>query len=491
MKSFQKTLLFAAFVIGLAVFSYFVIHRGSERDEERKQKAALLLQVAPEQVVELNIERKDGALTLQKEGAEWKLNQPVTYSADRGEVESLVNALLSEKSLQVVREGAGIDWKIYGLDQPEGTVILKFQDGSQKKLAIGSRRTYDNDLYLRFDGEEKVHLVEAAWSGYLHRDAKSLRDKRVLKETVQNITAFTIENKDGTVSKAELTAKDAGGWAAEKSAFDVDQETAQEWIKGLEALRATDFVAEDKANFKNLGKAMFSAVLEFKSKDPKDPKARTKVALDFYAQENNYNLVTSEFQPVFRITKSALDQIKFYAGDFRDKKKPFAFKAGDVVKVQYRSSLFNAQIEKISQGQWTLRAGGKEGDAVVSSEMENLIKTLSGLQATEFVPISQVKGAGKNQITLRDGQDRELFSIKWGDEYKAQKRGNPMDLIYVVTNLEKEGMGVDSAAIKAIPGQTLLAPKAANDKKDGASSNTENKGSSTVSTGSESESVKR
>ena len=456
MKSFQKTGLFAIFVLALALFSYFIVYQGDQRDQERKEKAAILLPYPGDKLMELTLERTDGTVKVVKEGNNWKLIEPVQYAADNNDMQNLIENILAEKSLQVVREGEGIPWNVFGLDKPEGSLTLKFADGSNKKVIVGSRRTYDNDLYLRFDGENKVYLVNAAWSGYLHRDSKSFRDKRLVTVNPEEATEVSIRSPEQGVT--QLALNDRKQWEFKGAKFDVAPDSVQEWLAVLRNIQVMDFVSEDRANFKFPGKVILE--IDYRVKGDTKIKDINFINIKIYEPKDEQVLVTvSNLAPVFKVSKSTAEKLQVGIGDFRDKKKPFVFKIGDVAKIQYRSSLFNAQFEKMGQGKWSLKSGGKEGDEASVEQIENLLKTLATFEAKDFVSLNQVKGAGKNQITLKDPQDKEVFWIKWGDDYKKQKQGVSRDLTYVLTSLDKEGMGVESAKVKSLPGQTLIKSK--------------------------------
>lgn len=472
MKSSHRTLLFAGFVSLLVLFSYLVVYRGAQKDEERQRKAALLLEASSDQVQTLELARGPTLIRMERADGGWRLRQPVDYKADAADVDSFVGSVLSEKSLQVIREGSDISWNIYGLDVPEGSLALSLKNGTQSKYVLGSRRTYDNEMYLRKEGENKVYLVSSAWSGYLLRDAKSFRDKQVYLGSAEGVTSFQLRN--GTDGAFQMV-KDKGAWSFQSGAKgEINQESVKSFLEELPRLRAVDFESEDRNRFTPGKAATFELRVSQGGKDAtKEPgkdggnPSPAEIVLSFYESGDGYSVTSSVMAPVFRMSRSTADRLRLSAGDFRDRRKPFQFKAEDVTRIHYRSTLFSAHLERVSPGKWTVKAGGKAGDEVISEEVERMIKALQGMEARDFVSAAKVRGIGKNEITLKNAQDQVVFSLRWGDTYKTTKQGASTELMFVSTSLEAEGMGVDPSAVRALPGQSLLKPKGAESAKPG------------------------
>lgn len=470
MKTFRSTGLFALFVIGLALASYFIVYRGEQQKNAAKEKASILFPFSDKEVSEVMIESGSKKLHLKKEGDSWKILEPVEYSADADEARIFVTAITGEKSLDQIRDDDQIPWNIFGLDKPSGSVTLTTSGGQTKKVLIGSRKTYNNDLYLRFDGEHKVLLVSSSWSNYLNKDIKSLREKRIFTADTGKVNDIKIRSsKGGKTFFVQLVRDDEKKWKVKNEPkLQLDQSSIKEFLENVKGLRAVDFVAENKDSAVDAKKYELDKTpaveIELKTGD-KDQAVWTLKAAEPSGKEKDKDnskafVVTSDLKPILQVARFNIDKLQVEANDFRDKKEAFDFKVSDVRGLKYRSQLFSTELVK-EHGVWKEK-DPKEGEEVVKDQVEHLIQELNGLRVQKFLGSSHGKGLApaKVQIELTGKDDEEVFKIKWGDEFKDGEGKDAPTLVYAQTSELKETIGIDANKVRSLPGQTMIKMKA-------------------------------
>src|SRR6185295_3666121 len=120
-----------------------------------------LLKFDREKVDGIDVSANGKALTVAKEGGDWKITRPVQTRADFGSVEGLVGRLQSVQMKSIVADNAPpADLKKYGLDKPEATVNLGL--GSAKATLLFGGKAADNTVYARDASKPSVVTVESA-----------------------------------------------------------------------------------------------------------------------------------------------------------------------------------------------------------------------------------------------------------------------------------------------------------------------------------------
>jgi hypothetical protein len=103
----------------------------------------------------LDITYKGQALAFEKDKDKWKQMAPAAKDADATKVESLLTALTNTRATGFVDKIAGT-----GLDTPELTVAIKYEDGKkQEKVAFGRKGA---DAHARREGDASAAKIDAS-----------------------------------------------------------------------------------------------------------------------------------------------------------------------------------------------------------------------------------------------------------------------------------------------------------------------------------------
>src|SRR5687768_4748757 len=104
MKSFWKTYLALALVVGMGTYWYFVDSKKKSTAETENAKEKVFT-VEKEKVKELGVAKSEGdPVRLVKEGSDWKLTSPAPAPADGAQVDSILSTIQTAEINRVVTE---------------------------------------------------------------------------------------------------------------------------------------------------------------------------------------------------------------------------------------------------------------------------------------------------------------------------------------------------------------------------------------------------
>lgn len=201
------------------------------------------------------------AITLARNGADWKLTAPVDTRAESSAVDTLVNRAASATFKSVVAgeptPAAEADLRKYGLDKPR--FVIELGAGSNRaSLAIGNKLD-DGSLYARDLSKPLVVTVDAALLTDLTKTADDFRVKDVF--AFKPYTALGLElSRAGSTFGFEKSTPAGGDAAAaadvwkqtKPEAKDVNQTGMTDLLNTLSSLRADRFVPSAAASGEDL-----------------------------------------------------------------------------------------------------------------------------------------------------------------------------------------------------------------------------------------------
>ena len=168
-----------ALSIAYAAYDYW----SDKAAEERKAEQATLLLMNKDQVAEVSLQRPSGDnIQLQRTNEGWQIIAPIKEVADQNSVVDFVEGTTLEKSTDLVKEGEGIDWKLFGLDSPVANLSFSDNAGKKVEFLISGKKNFDGDFYVRRAGENKVFTASTTWARRANKKLLDFRDRRVLKK---------------------------------------------------------------------------------------------------------------------------------------------------------------------------------------------------------------------------------------------------------------------------------------------------------------------
>jgi hypothetical protein len=232
--------------------------------------------------------------------------------------------------------------------------------------------------------------------------------------------------------------------------------------------RVQDFLPNDfdKENFSDEDKAANlltkpSAKIQIDFKDKQGASHQWVLTLGQDKGEEVY-LFTNQRPTLYKTSRASADTIRVSPLYFRDGKAPFQFEVEAAREVRLNTPK-NKYVIKKGDGGWHLD-GAAENLELDQEKLVQLFTNLRSLEAQEF--LSQAKGIkAPPQIEIRGDKGQVLFSLSWGDEYKAKSPWlNALSLRAVKTNQSTDILGVERSKVELLDNPALVKAKA-KDKK--------------------------
>ncbi|MBV2169388.1 MAG: DUF4340 domain-containing protein [Bdellovibrio sp.] len=242
---------------GYAIYDYFQ----DQKKEEKNMEQARLLTVNFEQVDSFEIQKGNQKTRLKRTVDGWELVEPLQDLADNSVAEDFVKNVVPERVIEVAKEGEGIDWAVYGLDKPLGTITFKTTAGAQNVFEISEKKNFEDNVFARRDQEAKVLVLNSVWQNRVNKTALDFRDRRFLRHKIASVDELKLKNAKGAW---ELKRVDGQWTAVGKKEFKLDQNKVREILTAISDAKAAE-IFDSKAKLPNL-KNLFTLELMISDK---------------------------------------------------------------------------------------------------------------------------------------------------------------------------------------------------------------------------------
>lgn len=250
-------------VIALLVFTgyaYYDFKRDQKLEEQRMYETRLMT-VEFQQVDKVEISHGDKRIVLQRSVDGWNLEQPLQEAADNTAVEDLIKSTAAERIIDVVKEGDDINWALFGLEKPMGTISFVTNSGVSDTFEISEKRNFEENVYARKNKEKRLLLINSIWQSKLQREVIEYRDRRFLKHSIASVDQLRLKNSQGEMQ----LARNEGVWGVpNKPDIKLDQNKVRELLQKIADAEASEFL-EGGAKAPQL-KTLFSLELTMSDK---------------------------------------------------------------------------------------------------------------------------------------------------------------------------------------------------------------------------------
>lgn len=205
---FKGTLALLLALVVLSAFVYFYeIKRGGEKREAEK-RAARLVAIDRDKIVELSLIYPDKTITGKKDGERgWRIVSPFEATADSAEWDRLAGAFADLEREGVIEEKAS-DLGRYGLDKPRLRVQARASDGKSAEVHFGSENPTGSYVYAMAAGRPSVLLLPLFSFNTFNKELLYLRERAILKFDEFEVKELELRNKHGRV----VLAKRGSDW---------------------------------------------------------------------------------------------------------------------------------------------------------------------------------------------------------------------------------------------------------------------------------------
>lgn len=278
MKKFSSTfILLGVFVLLLLVVVFFTSDGAKQRRDEKAEMKPLLPSSVIDTMTKVVFVSQGDELVLERaEGGEWKVGDVIV---DPDEQKKLLDVLAQLPRGKVVSRTKA-NWSKYGLEGETGSVVKLLKgDVELANLFIGTPGPTYKQMYLRWDEEEQVRLVETELNLLAGYDLNRWRDKRVVAVDQSDIVAVSARVGEERWSFKLENSK----WVQIKeaeSAPEIDQQKMAQYVKDLLDLKAVSY----EADLKRFTKADNALALTLKDGTEVIVSVSKKAEDEFYGQ---------------------------------------------------------------------------------------------------------------------------------------------------------------------------------------------------------------
>jgi hypothetical protein len=357
-----------------------------------------------EQIDELSIEEKGKpTVTLKKDGAEWKMVEPVADRADQHSVDEAVENLAALKLKDVIAESPNSYEKVGVKDDDVVKVTPKSAGKPLTVLLLGKTSN------VRVGDDPKVWSTGNLKRYVLVRDTKMWRDREIVKYEMDKLDKLECDY-DGDVKVAahrEPPAAPASSdpskpapyagpdkWSlvlgADKIGGAVDENVALNMSSSMARLEASDFVPEDaKPDVTGLDHPRVTVIVTLKDGSTKTVQIGKEEGQDVYVKR-------PDSPRVWKIHKYEADRIPMSASSWRDK-TVMKLDPRDVTKLDVVKGTDHTVIERVDDK--TFKGTTPAGLELDQQKIGSWVGALANITATKVVETPDPKTDGFDKPT--------------------------------------------------------------------------------------------
>lgn len=443
----RGTLLLTAAVLGLGSYAYFVEFRGKQQEEEVREQQSTLIPFSAPDVTEVEISQGETQplIHLKREGSEWRMLSPLQDLADRSATLNYVSSVLNEKVKSTVKEGADINWEAFGLHQPIGRVSLKVGD-VQKSVEVSGKKNFQDDLYVRRGGEDKLLIGTNIWSDLIKKEAFEFRDKNIFHGKIDDVTNIKVTPRNSSMA-FELN-HDGAQWILKDQKLKLNQGLIRQKLTQISEIRAVEFIIETASNatykeLKKYGVLNPEIKVDIQFKD-----GRSWTSSWAVVKSPQVMVLTQAPDRLVRVEGvSAQPVLKLTADSLRDREEPFLFDRSEIKKIILKTKL-KTSIFDLKDSKWQVE-GLNDNLVVDQSKVALLLEKIRSLRVHQFEEAK--KFVGVNSIQLMGPDGKEVFSAQWSEGQEN---------IPFMTSKYPFSFTVEHKALSTLPLHDLIQPTA-------------------------------
>ncbi|HSV15954.1 MAG TPA: DUF4340 domain-containing protein, partial [Tepidisphaeraceae bacterium] len=320
--NFKTTIVLIVLLVAAGVALYFTREPAAKTDTSGSTEGAKLVDIDAKDVNKIVVTPSDGpGYTLEKNGADWQITDPVKAPAETWQVDALVRAVTDAHTRGEVDAG-GANASATGLATPKYQVQL-ITTSKTVNLAVGDTSAVGGNLYVKLGDKSQADMIPTDLNDKLAKGLDDLRKKTLVTASSADIKQITITGPNGKIA----LQKNGANWQiTEPAPMPADDAAASDITFGLTGLRADSFV--DPKTVPSTVMAKPQLTVAFTSAAPVVPPATapstapvwTTVEFGSYEDILKKNVYVRVGDTMAKVPASSMDAFKKKALDLRDKK---------------------------------------------------------------------------------------------------------------------------------------------------------------------------
>lgn len=200
---------------------------------------ARLVMVDYDQIDSILIEKDSQKISLKRSIDGWSLEEPLKDFADNSVVDDFLKGIATERIFDIAKDGAPIEWSVFGLDKPLGKVTFATSAGLKQTFSVSDKKNFEQNGFARRDNEERVLVVSPKWQERVNKTALEFRERHVLRHKISSIDSFNLKNEKGLL---ELTLKEGKWICPSRPDLKLDQNKVRELLQTLVDAKASEYI---------------------------------------------------------------------------------------------------------------------------------------------------------------------------------------------------------------------------------------------------------
>lgn len=169
----------------------------AEADEEESQE---IISIASDDVKSVKFVMDKKEVTFEKDGDSWVKSDETAFPVDQDKMDTLISSLSSVKAERTLEDVE--DASEYELDQPENTITVTMEDGSETVIRVGMENDSTSQEYIALDKDSSTVYVVSnstfqSFEGTLYDFAESGTFPTVDSSTISKVS---VDEKDSSYS---------------------------------------------------------------------------------------------------------------------------------------------------------------------------------------------------------------------------------------------------------------------------------------------------
>ena len=218
----------------LLIIAYVVLQKPGEQSLS-DEASGNLVEVDSLKIDRIEIKSSALDLALEKRGAEWFIQRPLSYRADQSAVGSVLHQAKSLEVKSIVSSNPG-KHSMFTVDSM-GTFVKIYEMGAERAaFIIGKPGSSFSETYVRKVNSNDVALVDGSFGYVFNRTLREWRDKNIATVPQENIKDVKFQYGDTTFT---LMLKDSV-WLIGRDSTQTP--AVQDLLRNLSSVTADDFI---------------------------------------------------------------------------------------------------------------------------------------------------------------------------------------------------------------------------------------------------------
>lgn len=417
--------LFAIAAFAVLGIVAFVALRQPEKGESAGDRQRPLSKLDASAFDTIEVTRAGAKATVKKDGAKFKLTEPVAYAADEAAAKAAFEALTTLSLGDLVTENKAKHAEFEVTDD-KGIHVVAKKEGGKVAADFLVGKAVGSGTMLRLAGQDAVWLAGGALRGAFDKAPADWRDKSITTVTAADAETLTVKAKDGSTVSAKKAAP-AGDKAAAPAGDDkweivsstpkiekLDPAIPAGIVSALSSFKANDFADGAQPAVTGLDVPALTVTLGLKG--GKD----VTVQIGNKKGEEDYYVKAADAPQVYLVKKYNVERINKRPVEWKDKVLCDVAE-GDLTEVAVTNGAESFTLSRAG-GAWKATKPAKlDADAAKATSLGGAFKDLKASSFAED-PSPAATGLAKPRATIvAKPKTGAVCAFKVGDETKDKQ----------------------------------------------------------------------